>query len=65
MRAIPSQKLITNVSIDKSLQIPNRDTTTKRHSINDDAELFRRCMLVDILPRIESGCLLTHILLLQ
>ena len=28
-------------------------TTPKWHSINDDAMLFRRCMLVGVLPRIE------------
>ena len=53
------------VRIEKSLQIPNRDTTPKWHSINDDATLFRRSMPVGVLPRIESGCLLTHILLLK
>ena len=65
MLAISSQKLIINDCIDKSLQIPNRDTTPKWHSINDDATLFRRSMPVGVLPRIESGCLLTHILLLK
>ena len=52
MRAISSQKLITNSRIYKSLQIPNRDTTRKLHSVYDDATPFRRCMLVGVLPRI-------------
>ena len=55
MRVIykPKDKLIIS-RIHKILQIPNRDTTPKLHSINDDATLFRRCMLVGVLSQIES-----------